>query len=153
MTLEPLVALNALFARHEPALFPAQAQNNSPFPKEHWAFSGHFTGRCARCSRAAGQAPAPTLPSGHGRHQPRATGAARGTRTLRTSTGRTRPSATPGRRGRPGRAVEVRPPPQPGDPLPSRRPSPPHLRAGAAGARPRSAARPRGDTARPTPPP
>lgn len=145
MTLEPLVALNALSARHVPVLFPVQAHKNSPLPRrDRWAFSGQFTG-------AVRAAPAP--PSGHGRHQPRATGAACGTRTLRTSRGRTRPRATPGTRGRPGRATEVRPPAQPGGPRPSRRPCPPHLRAGSAGAQPRSAAGPRGDTARPAPPP
>lgn len=152
-TLEPLVALNTLSARHEPALFPVQTQNNSPFPrKERGAFSGHFTGRCARCSRAAGPAPVPTLPRpapaesdgallvGHGPCAP--------------------PEAARGRAQqlRAGAAVRAEPcksgrPLQPEGPRPSRRPSPPHLRAGAAGAGPRSSAGPPGETARPGPPP
>lgn len=131
------MALSSLPARHQPALFPAQPQSNSPLPgKARWALSGQLVGCIARCRGRARADPA-----GSSRER---SGAACGTRTLRTSRGRARPSATPGRGARPGRAMEVRPPPQRGARAPhaARPPSPAGERSrGAVPERRRAASR------------
>lgn len=133
MTPDPLAALNVLSARSEPRC--SVFHNNSRLPRQElWAPSGQFTGHCARCSGARSDPavrprPAPAESDGeplvgHG------SSALQRTHKAERDSGQARPAgpshggpAAPSARG----------------PAPLTPPVPPHLRAGAAGARPGSA--------------